>query len=114
EAAYVAMARAAGLETVEVELLEVGEHAHLLVDRFDLQGAERIHQHTFGGLVHVDYNDRAAASYEEYLRVVLRLGMAQAALEQAYRRMVFNVVAVNQDDHVKNLSFQMRRDGCWS
>lgn len=65
-------------------------------------------------MVHVDFHDRGASSYEEYLRTVLRLGMPYRSLEEAYRRMVFNVMAVNQDDHVKNLSFQMARDGTWS
>ena len=114
EAAYSEMARAAGLETTRVEVLEHEGYAHLLIRRFDIEDGERIHQHTFGGLVHVDYNDRGASSYEEYLRTVFRLGMTYGPLEQAYRRMVFNVLAVNQDDHVKNLSFHMRPDGEWS
>ncbi len=108
------MARAAGLEATRVEVLEHEGYAHLLIRRFDIEDGERIHQHTFGGLVHVDYNDRGASSYEEYLRTVFRLGMTYGPLEQAYRRMVFNVLAVNQDDHVKNLSFHMRPDGEWS
>ena len=114
EAAYVEMARTAGLDTADLSVLWQGEYAHLLVRRFDIEAGERIHQHTFGGLVHVDFNDPGASSYEEYLRTILRLGMAYAQVEQAYRRMVFNVLAVNQDDHVKNLSFQMRSDGVWS
>ena len=114
EAAYGAMARAAGVTTTQITILESEGYAHLLVHRFDIEGDERVHQHTFGGLVHVDYNDQGAASYEEYLRTVLRLGMPQASVEEAFRRLVFNVLAVNQDDHVKNLSFQMRRTGKWS
>lgn len=114
EAAYADMARAAGLHVAQVELLEVGGHAHLLVVRFDLEGGARLHQHSLGGLLHVDYNDRAAASYEEYLRVVLRLGLPQSGVEEGWRRMAFNVLAVNQDDHVKNLSFHLRPDGRWS
>lgn len=114
EAAYNKMARAAGLKTTDISVLEIGDHAHLLVTRFDIRDGQRLHQHTFGGLVHVDYNDPGASSYEEYLRAVLRLGMTQDAVVEAYRRMVFNVLAVNQDDHVKNLSFQMDREGAWS
>lgn len=113
EAATMTMARAAGLEVADVTLLEAGEHAHLLVHRFDLEGGLRLHQHTLGGLLHVDYNEPGASSYEEYLRTVLRLGMPYASVEEAYRRMVFNVVVVNQDDHVKNLSFHMTPDGVW-
>lgn len=114
EAAYGDMARAAGVQMAEIDVLETGGYAHLLVRRFDVEDGERLHQHTFGGLVHVDYNDPGASSYEEYLRTVLRLGMAYDALRQAYRRMVFNVLAINQDDHVKNLSFHMDRTGTWS
>jgi serine/threonine-protein kinase HipA len=113
EAAYVRMARAAGLETTTIHVLEEGEHAHLLVERFDLDGGARVHQHTFGGLVHVDYNEPGASSYEEYLRAALELGMAQSAVEEGFRRMAFNVLAMNQDDHVKNLGFHMGEDGLW-
>jgi serine/threonine-protein kinase HipA len=94
-----------------------GGYCHLLIPRFDL-GAEgvpggRLHQHTLGGLLHLDYNEPGASSYEEYLRTILSLGMPQAALNEGYRRAVFNVVARNQDDHVKNLSFHMNPDGQW-
>ncbi|MSR47288.1 MAG: type II toxin-antitoxin system HipA family toxin [Planctomycetes bacterium] len=119
EATWTAMARAAGIATTDVELLEEGGYAHLLVHRFDRDrdGAAGddapLHQHTLGGLLHVDYNQPGASSYEEYLRAILQLGMPYAAMEQGYRRLLFNVLAVNQDDHVKNLSFQMDRDGKW-
>lgn len=133
EAAYMRMAAAAGIDVAEVEVLESGGYAHLIVPRFDIEdppevaphgtpGApekvldepRRIHQHTFGGLVHVDYHVPGTSSYEEYLRSIYRLGMPQASVEEGFRRMVFNVLAVNQDDHVKNLSFHMRPDGRWS
>lgn len=115
EAAYARMARAAGIVTSEMELLESADgHAHLLIRRFDLIDGQRIHQHTLGGLLHVDYNEPGASSYEEYFRTILRLGMAAAAVEEGFRRMVFNVLAVNQDDHVKNLSFHLRPDGRWA
>ena len=116
EAAYAAMARAAGIDAVDIEMLEEDGYAHLLIRRFDREddpSRERIHQHTLGGLLHVDYNDPGASSYEEYLRVILRLGMPQAAIDQAFRRLAFNFFAVNQDDHVKNLSFQLPREGAW-
>ncbi|MDH3463202.1 MAG: HipA domain-containing protein, partial [Acidimicrobiia bacterium] len=74
----------------------------------------RLHQHTLGGMLHVDFNLPHGSSYEEYFRTVLRLGMAYDALTEAYRRMAFNVMAVNQDDHVKNISFHMDAKGTWS
>ncbi|HEU5358168.1 MAG TPA: type II toxin-antitoxin system HipA family toxin [Gemmatimonadales bacterium] len=113
EAAYVAMARAAGLETADVRLLEERRLAHLLSRRFDRAGSERLHLHSLGGLDHADFNAPGTYSYEQYLRVVLELGLPPAALEEAYRRAVFNVVAVNQDDHVKNFAFLMDRAGTW-
>ena len=113
EAAYADLARSAGLDMSRIEMLEHDGFAHLLVHRFDLDGGERIHQHSLGGLIHVSYQERGASSYEEYMRSVLGLGMGHDALREAYRRMVFNVLAVNQDDHVKNLSFHMRRNGVW-
>ncbi|HUF51403.1 MAG TPA: type II toxin-antitoxin system HipA family toxin [Longimicrobiales bacterium] len=115
EAAYAHMARAAGLDVVDVAMHE-GDlgHAHLLIPRFDFRGGERLHQHTLGGLLHVDYNDPGASSYEEYLRTILRLGMPPAAVIEGFRRMTFNILAVNQDDHVKNLSFHMDTSGAWS
>jgi serine/threonine-protein kinase HipA len=115
EAAYAKMASECGIKMADVNVMETdGGYAHLLIRRFDYAGdGSRIHQHTLGGLLHVDYNDVGASSYEEYLRTGLSLSLPAAAIEQAYRRMVFNVVAVNQDDHVKNLSFHMDRAGIW-
>ena len=114
EAAYTEMARECGIDATRITILEAGEHAHLLVHRFDREDGRRIHQHTLGGMLHLDYNDPAASSYEEYLRTILRLGLPYAPVEQGYLRMLFNVVAVNQDDHVKNLSFHMDERGRWS
>lgn len=115
EAAYARIARNAGLGVVDVRILESDDgHAHLLIPRFDLgEDGTSLHQHTLGGLLHVDYNDPAASSYEEYLRSALALGMSGGALQEAFRRMAFNVLAVNQDDHVKNLSFHLGQNGVW-
>jgi serine/threonine-protein kinase HipA len=114
EAAYADMARAAGIDVADMHLLESEEgHAHLVVVRFDRPGPEPLHQHTLGGLLHLDYNDPGASSYEEYLRTILRLGMPHGQVLEGFRRMVFNVLAVNQDDHVKNLSFHMDPEGTW-
>ena len=115
EAAYARMARAAGLDVVDVTVLEGSAgQAHLLIPRFDRTAIGPLHQHTLGGLLHLDYNEPGASSYEEYLRTTLRLGLPPAALIEGFRRMVFNVLSINQDDHVKNLSFHMDRDGDWS
>jgi serine/threonine-protein kinase HipA len=114
ECAYARMARTAGIEVPESELLHERRLAHLLVKRFDRVGERRVHAHTLGGMQHVDYNQPGLFSYEQYLRTVLLLNLGYPALEEAYRRAVFNVAAVNQDDHVKNLSFLMDEAGTWS
>ncbi len=114
EAAYARMAQEAGLNSVEVIIEESAEgHAHLVIPRFDRTDEGRLHQHTLGGLLHVDYNDPGASSYEEYLRTMLKLRLPPSELIEGFRRMVFNVLAINQDDHVKNLSFHMDRTGAW-
>ena len=121
EWAYHQMARAAGVETAEVRLLQERRLAHLMSKRFDrVQIAQaapargtRLHLHSLGGLDHADYDAPGTYSYEQYLQVILDLGLPPAALDEGYRRAVFNVLAVNQDDHVKNFSFLMDLEGGW-
>lgn len=86
---------------------------HLLVRRFDRVAGRRLHLHSLGGLQHVDYDLPGAFSYEGFLRTVLALELDYPTFEEAYRRAVFNIVAVNQDDHVKNPSFLMDERGIW-
>jgi serine/threonine-protein kinase HipA len=113
EYAYSRLAAAAGIEMAETELFEEGGNGHFLTKRFDRDGEGRLHLHSLGGLQHVDFNQPGAYSYEQFLRTILTLGLDYPELEQAYRRAVFNIVAVNQDDHVKNVSFLMDRQGRW-
>ncbi|MEZ5990491.1 MAG: HipA domain-containing protein [Planctomycetota bacterium] len=113
EHAYGLMAAAAGIETAASRLLEVEGLAHYMTRRFDRDGDRRLHMHTLGGLEHVDYNLPGQYSYERWFRLVLELGLGQPALEQAFLRAAFNLVAVNQDDHVKNIAFLMDERGAW-
>jgi len=113
EYAYSRMAKAAGIDMAETRLLFERDFAHFMTRRFDRDGDERVHLHSLGGMLHVDYNIPQALSYEEYFRLIRRLGLQQGDIEQAFRRLVFNVVARNQDDHVKNFAFLMGRDGRW-
>jgi serine/threonine-protein kinase HipA len=113
EHVYARMAREAGLDVAETRLLLEREFAHLLVRRFDRAGDERFHLHSLGGLHHVDFNVPHAFSYEQFLRALLALRLDYPALEEGFRRAVFNVAAVNQDDHVKNISFLMSARGAW-
>lgn len=118
EYAYHAMARAAGLALPEVHLLEERRLAHFMTRRFDRAGPggghERMHLHSLAGMQHADYDAPGTFSYEQYFRTVLALNLGYPALEEAWRRMVFNVVARNQDDHVKNFAFLMSAEGEWS
>ena len=113
EYVYSQMARAAGIEMAETHLLIEREFAHFMTRRFDRAGASRLHMHSLGGLLHRDYNVRGDVSYEDYFRAIRDLGMGQPAIDQAFRRMAFNVVAVNQDDHVKNFAFLLSPTGQW-
>jgi serine/threonine-protein kinase HipA len=115
EYAYALMAQAAGIHMSESRLLEENGRRHFMTRRFD-RTAEggKLHMQSLGALAHYDYNQPGAYSYEQALQVIRELGLPMAALEQQFRRMLFNVVARNQDDHVKNIAFLMDRDGRWS
>ena len=116
EYAYHRMAVAAGIDMSECLLLRQAGKYHFATKRFDRIGdsGEKLHMQTLGALAHYDFNDPGANSYEQAAQVLYRLGMGKKEAEQLYRRMVFNVMARNQDDHVKNISFLMDRRGRWS
>jgi serine/threonine-protein kinase HipA len=115
EYAYSKMARAAGIEMAECRLLEENGRRHFMTRRFDRpDDGDKLHMQTVGALEHVSYNEPGTYSYEQALLLVRRLGLATPVVEQQFRRMVFNVVARNQDDHVKNIAFLMDRQGAWS
>jgi serine/threonine-protein kinase HipA len=82
--------------------------------RFDRgEGGSKRHMQSLGALAHFDFNQPGAHSYEQAFLVMRRLGLSTATVEQLFRRMVFNVAARNQDDHVKNVAFLMDRSGAW-
>ena len=116
EYAYHLMAVAAGIDMSECLLLRQAGKYHFMTKRFDRIGdsGEKLHMQTLGALAHYDFNDPGTNSYEQAAQVLYRLGMGKKEAEQLYRRMVFNVLARNQDDHVKNISFLMNRRGQWS
>jgi serine/threonine-protein kinase HipA len=83
--------------------------------RFDrLANGEKLHMQSLGALAHFDYNMAGAYSYEQAFQVMLQLRLPMVAIEEQFRRMVFNIVARNQDDHVKNIAFLMNKSGDWS
>jgi serine/threonine-protein kinase HipA len=115
EYAYSRMAKLAGIEMTECRLLEENGRRHFMTRRFDRpDGGGKLHMQTVAALEHVSYNEPGTYSYEQVLLLIRRLGLGTPVVEQQFRRMVFNVVARNQDDHVKNIAFLMGRDGAWS
>ena len=107
EFAYNEMARAAGIDVAESTLLHGDGLAHFMSRRFDRVDGRRVHLHSLCGMRHADYNEARLWSYEMYFRTCLGLGLGMDELSEAFRRMVFNVVARNQDDHTKNLAFTL-------
>lgn len=115
EYAYHLMARAAGIAISECRLLEENGRRHFMTRRFDrLEGGAKLHMQSLGALAHFDFNQAGAYGYEQALMTIRQLGLPMAALEEQFRRMLFNVVARNQDDHVKNIAFLMDPQGQWS
>jgi serine/threonine-protein kinase HipA len=113
EYAYYLMAKSAGIEMAPCRLLEENGRAHFLTRRFDRPDGDKIHMQSLCGLAHYDFNQPGAYSYEQVFFVMRKLRLTKAEAVQQYRRMVFNVIARNQDDHTKNIAFLMDRTGQW-
>lgn len=115
EYAYSLMARSAGIEMTECRLLEEGGRRHFMTRRFDrTSDGGKIHMQSLAALAHLDFNAAGAHSYEQAFAVIRRLRLPMSAIDQQFRRMTFNVLARNQDDHVKNIVFLMNQRGEWS
>lgn len=114
EFAYSLMARDAGIVMSDCRLLEENGRRHFMTRRFDRgeDGSKR-HMQSLGALAHFDFNQPGAHSYEQAFLAARQLGLPTSTIEQMFRRMVFNIVARNQDDHVKNIAFLMDRSGVW-
>lgn len=114
EFAYYLMASAAGVAMAECKLLPEGPRTHFMTRRFDRDSeGGRVHMQSLCGLAGLDFNMAGAHSYAQYLDAIDDLGMGPEAREQAFRRLVFNIVAMNRDDHTKNLSFLLAEHGDW-
>ncbi len=111
---YHNMAVRAGIEMSECRLLHENGRSHFITKRFDRRNGEKVHMQTLCGLAHFDYKTYHAYSYEQVFQVMRELRLSYQEAEQMFRRMVFNVVARNQDDHTKNISFLMNKQGIWS
>jgi serine/threonine-protein kinase HipA len=114
EYAYHQMAVEAGIEMSECHLHEEHGRSHFMTKRFDREAdGAKIHMQSLCGLAHYDFNMAGAYSYEQAFSAIQMLNLGYDTLQQMYRRMVFNIVARNQDDHTKNIAFLMNRDGNW-
>jgi serine/threonine-protein kinase HipA len=115
EYAYSLMAKAAGIRMAECRLFEENGRRHFMTRRFDRRDdGGKLHMQSLGAIAHLDFNDPQAHSYEQAINVIRQLGLHMDDIEEQFRRMVFNVVARNQDDHVKNIAFLMDKEGQWS
>ena len=115
EYAYYLMALGCGIAMSECRLLKENGRSHFMTRRFDrLAAGEKLHMQSLCALAHYDFNMAGAYSYEQALLVMRQLQLPMQAIEQQFRRMAFNIVARNQDDHVKNIAFLMTKSGEWS
>lgn len=114
EYAYSRMAAVAGVEMSECRIFSEGGRRHFMTRRFDRRSdGSKLHMQTHAGLTHVDFNQVGSASYEDVFDVLREIDAPAADIEQQYVRMLFNVVARNQDDHPKNISYLMNKQGEW-
>jgi serine/threonine-protein kinase HipA len=108
------MATACGIEMMESRLHEENGRAHFMTKRFDREGSDRKHHiQTLCALQHYDYNDIFSYSYEQLFQTMRLLRLPYPQAEQLYRRMVFNVLARNCDDHTKNFAFRLKKNQGW-
>ena len=113
EYAYSLMARAAGIAMSPSRLLEEGGRAHFMTRRFDRDGNKKHHLQTLCAMAHMDYKQKASHDYNQICLTIQRILPGYYALEEAFRRMAFNVMAANCDDHTKNISFILREGKEW-
>ena len=114
EMAYYLMAKAAGIEMMECRLYEENGRAHFMTKRFDREdGDQKHHIQTLCAMQHYDFNQITSFSYEQLFQTMRLLKLPYPQAEQLYRRMVFNVIARNCDDHTKNFAFRLKEHGVW-
>ncbi len=117
EYAYYLMAKAAGITMSPCRLLEESGRAHFMTRRFDREANEsstiKHHVQTLCAMDHLDYKQRATHAYAQLFMVIVRLKLGDEAVSQAFRRMAFNVMAKNCDDHTKNFAFRLKQGESW-
>ena len=113
EYAYYLMAKDCGITISECQLLEENGRAHFMTKRFDRDGNIKHHIQTLCGIQHYDFNDMYGYSYEQVFQTMRMLRLSYPEAEEMFRRMVFNVLATNYDDHTKNFSFLLKKEEKW-
>ncbi|MDM1041926.1 MULTISPECIES: type II toxin-antitoxin system HipA family toxin [Empedobacter] len=114
EMAYYKMATDFGIDMMESRLIEENHRVHFMTKRFDrVGGNQKVHTQTLCALQHYDFANITSYSYEQVFQTMRLLRLTYAEAEQMYKRMVFNVVARNCDDHTKNFAFLMDTQGKW-
>lgn len=113
EYAYYLMAQSCGITMNECRIYNSEGDHHFMTKRFDRENGKKLHMQSLGALAHISYQEPGVCGYELAAMYMKEIGLSYKEIEQFYRRMVFNCLAVNQDDHVKNVSFIMNRTGKW-
>lgn len=113
EYAYYLMARSCGITMNECRIYHSEGDHHFMTRRFDRENGKKLHMQSLGALAHISYQEPGVCGYELAAMYMKEIGLSYKEIEQFYRRMVFNCLAVNQDDHVKNISFLMDKSGKW-
>lgn len=113
EYSFAKLVRACGIDMTECSLIEENGRAHFLTKRFDRVNGEKVHMQTLCGIAHYDYRLLRGYSYEQAFNVMRGLHLTYQEAQEMFRRVVFNVVVRNQDDHTKNISFLMDKQGKW-
>lgn len=113
EFAYYLMAKDAGIDMSPCELLLEGERAHFMTQRFDRVGNEKRHYQSLCAMDHADFKQPGHYSYEQLFQVMRQLRLPRREALQMFRRMVFNIMARNHDDHSKNFGFMLNDENRW-
>lgn len=114
EYVYYLMAIECGISMMPSRLLNEGNRRHFITKRFDRKGNEKVHTTTLNGIAHVDYKSAGSFSYEELILTIRQLNLSAVEAEQIFKRMIFNIVARNHDDHAKNFSFFLDENNKWN
>lgn len=113
EYVYHLMATACGIDMMPCHLLNEGNRRHFITRRFDRNGNHKIHVQTLNGMAHIDYRKVGSYSYAELFSIARALKLSPDDAMQIFKRMVFNIIARNHDDHSKNFGFMLDHQHQW-